>query len=246
MTSDPDNWSDYVYSNAGIEYTKDTGAPRLSWSALIENSEELPNSAKADQDLEFLGLEIRGGKGTQELILGKGVGLTARNELRLSENAVLAVDGGTVTSLRWVDVKPGARVRGFGKIDATLYNEGKVDLASSLAAAGAQLLVMKDYTESDSAVLAMSVTKSETTKMMISGKATLCGTLEIELAEQARLEIGASWSILSAGEVLGRFANDTVKGSDGTQISIHYSETEVILRVESLGEINRFTSVGSN
>lgn len=246
MTSDPDNWSDYVYSNAGIEYKKDTGAPQLSWSALIENSEESPNSAKADQDLEFLGLEIRGGKGTQELILGKGVGLTARNELRLSENAVLTVNGGTVTSLRWVDVKPGARVRGFGEIDATLYNEGKVDLASSLAAGGAQLLVMKDYTESDSAVLAMSVTKSETTKMMITGKATLCGTLEIELAEQARLEIGASWSILSAGEVLGRFANDTVKGSDGTQISIHYSETEVILRVESLGAMNRVTSVGSN
>lgn len=248
MTSDPDRWSDYVYSNAGVEYTKDTGAPRLSWSALMENTGKSPNTAKADQDLEFLGLEIRGGKGTQELSLGKDVNLTARNELRLSDKAVLTLDGGTVSSLRWVDVKKGAKVGGSGKIDATLYNAGEVNLAAATGDGPAQLLVTGDYTESESAAMTIFVTKGETGKLTVLGKAKIGGTLEIEFPKEVRLEIGESLSIITAGKVVGRFANtaDKVESRDGTQFSIRYSDSEVILRVESLGKMNSFTGVGLN
>ncbi|MEC7598779.1 MAG: sulfatase/phosphatase domain-containing protein, partial [Planctomycetota bacterium] len=86
-TSDPENWSNYEYANAGITYMSDDGSPRLSWIGRIKNSGNQPHAAHADMDLEFLGLEIAGnvtGKAEQALILGPKVDLLARNEIRLA------------------------------------------------------------------------------------------------------------------------------------------------------------------
>ncbi|MGY8694078.1 MAG: hypothetical protein ACKVGW_07760, partial [Verrucomicrobiia bacterium] len=58
--SEAENWSDYVYENAGITYMTDEGAPQLSWSALVENKSVSTSQAQVDADVAFLGLEIRG------------------------------------------------------------------------------------------------------------------------------------------------------------------------------------------
>ncbi len=121
-TSNADNWSDYNYANAGITYMTDDGAPQLSWTARIENSGSKPNTARADADLEFLALEVRGNqenKASQSLVLGPGVNLTGRNEIRLARHATLTVDDGIVSSLRWIDIQPGAVLNGSGSIDST-------------------------------------------------------------------------------------------------------------------------------
>ena len=41
-TSDPDNWSDYSYTNAGITYMEDGGSPQPSWVARITNDSDQP------------------------------------------------------------------------------------------------------------------------------------------------------------------------------------------------------------
>ncbi len=128
VTSDADNWSDYKYANAGITYHTDDGAPQLSWTAKIENIDSPPAVATADDDLEFLGLEIRGNSpgGTQSLALGSGVNLTGRNEIRVSGYGSLEVDGGTVSTLRWIDIAPGAGLGGHGKIAGDVINSGSI------------------------------------------------------------------------------------------------------------------------
>jgi arylsulfatase A-like enzyme len=114
-TSDADHWSDYVYANAGITYMTDAGAPRVSWNAIMENTGTAAAEANGDADLEFLGLEIRGQAARQTLVLGPGVNLNGRNEVRISNNGCVSLDGGTISSLRWVETRPGGTLRRIGK-----------------------------------------------------------------------------------------------------------------------------------
>jgi len=220
-TSSPDNWSDYKYSNVGNTYLEDAGAPQLSWSASIDNG----TAAKADKDLEFLGLDIR----SSRLDLATGINLTARNELRITDKAILTIDGGTVSSSRWVDVKAGGEVRGNGEIAAALYNAGTVNVASS-GDAKSKLLVEGNYTESASATLAASAGS----KITISGNASLAGKLEFHVDKKTALKPGVAHSIIRADRITGKFANaeDRIVTKDGTKLIIGYSENEVTLTVE--------------
>lgn len=128
LTSDAGNWSDYQYANAGVIYTTDNGAPQLSWVAEIENSGRSVAVAKADADLEFLGLEISGSStgAEQVLNLGSRVNLTGRNEIRLSKGGHLKVDGGTVSTLRSLDLAAGATLSGYGKVVGDVDNKGTI------------------------------------------------------------------------------------------------------------------------
>ena len=124
------NWSDYAYTNAGITYQTDTGAPQLSWTAHLHNRGAQPATARAERNLEFLALEI-GGETEQQLIIGAGSKLTGRNEIRLANNARVTLQGGQLSSLRWVDVMPGAVIAGHGAIDADLFTAGTVSTSSA-------------------------------------------------------------------------------------------------------------------
>ena len=124
-TSDAANWSDYHYTNAGITYQTDTGAPQLSWIAHLHNSSPAPATARADQHLEFLALEISG-QAEQQLVLDPQVNLLGRNEIRLSRNGKLTLQGGTVTSLRWIEIEAGASLAGHGTLDSDLYTQGTI------------------------------------------------------------------------------------------------------------------------
>jgi len=199
-TSDADNWSDYEYANAGITYIGDDGAPRLSWNTLMENRRKTPATAIAEKDLEVLAIEIRG---SQELALAKNVNVTGRNEIRLSKGATLTLNGGTLSSLRWVDVKKGATLRGKGQIDGNLYNQGAIDLT---------------LTGSDPI-------------LHITGTAHLGGTLEVTLGENFVLANHTQFALLTARHIEGRFNNhsEIVTASDGTTFRIHYSSTAVTL-----------------
>ncbi len=226
--SDPSNWSDYAYSNAGITYLSDNGAPRLSWTARIENKGSAPATARIDADLEFLGLEIRGASAAaaQTLEIGNGVHLTGRNEIRLSNNATLAIDGGTVSSLRWIDVHPGAKLRGNGLIDAVLYNNGAVSVSDK-----APLTVSSDYHETSDAKLVLPLTgKATTSGLHVNGGATLAGTLAIT-ASGSDPEAKTPHKILTAKRIEGTFqnANQEVVDGDGKRFSISYTDTEVRL-----------------
>jgi hypothetical protein len=174
----------------------------------MENRKKTPATAIADKDLEVLALEIRG---PQELALAPNVNLTGRNEIRLSKDATLTLDGGTLSSLRWVDVKKGANLGGKGRIDGNLYNQGTIDLTVT----------------------------GNNPALHITGTANLGGTLEVTLGENFTLANHTQLTLLTAKHIEGRFKNpiEIVIASDGTALHIHYSTTAVTLTAESLGTL---------
>ena len=229
-TSDPENWSNYEYANAGITYMSDDGSPRLSWIGRIKNSGNQPHAAHADMDLEFLGLEIGGnvtGKAEQALILGPKVSLLARNEIRLAPYSKLTLDGGSVSSLRWLDIHPNATLNGQGTIQAVLYNQGSVILTGREQTT---LRLDGDYHQSDEGELKVTLA-GEVPAFHVAGVARLGGTLSIEIADGFEPAQGTSCTVLSAEEVVGTFANaqDEVVSSEGTRFSIRYLPTAVTL-----------------
>tara|TARA_R110002096_G_scaffold61249_11_gene152278 strand:- start:330 stop:2639 length:2310 start_codon:yes stop_codon:yes gene_type:complete len=230
-TSNADCWSDYEYANAGVSYLTDTGAPRLSWTALIENATKKDRSAEADKDTEFLALEIRGGKkATQTLAVGKGVTVTGRNEVRISEGGVLDVQAGKVASIRWIDVKPGGILKGAGSVEGILYNGGTVAVTPVAGTDG--MAVSGDYRESEGAALAVAVNCDSVGNIQVAGRAFLAGDLAV--ISEVPLKAGQRFSLVTASEVHGQFANsgDQVIASDGSILSIHYTEFGVELVVE--------------
>jgi arylsulfatase A-like enzyme len=229
-TSDPDNWSDYSYANAGVTYMTDDGAPRLSWTAVIENLGKRPNTARAKGDLEFLALEVRGSgkRATQSLVLGPKINLTGRNEIRLANHATLTVDNGTVASLRWIDILAGGNLNGTGSIDATIYNRGSV---SVIGDDRAEFRVSADYYQLAGASLNLSLNALEKPPLLVAGNASLAGTLSVAVGKGFQPSPGKSSTALTAQRITGTFANpdNEVVASDGTQFTIGYSESAVTL-----------------
>jgi len=205
MTSDADNWSDYVYANAGIAYLKDEGAPRLSWIAVLENENGSRSSAVADADLEVLGLEIRGGKepaAWQELVLGRGVTLNGRNEVRVSRGGRLVLGGATVSSQRWLEVRPGGELCGPGTVQADLFHEGTLVVQPGKP-------------------------------LRVEGTAYLSGKVAAAVGEGAELKSGTVLPILVAERIRGAFRNGKgfLVSGDGIQFEVMASDTSVSLRV---------------
>ena len=229
-TSDPDNWSDYQYANAGITYMTDDGAPQLSWIARIENTSDQASTAHADADLEVLGLEIRGhddNKANQSLVLGPGINLTGRNEIRITAQATLTIDGGTVSSLRWIDIHAGGTLNGHGSINATIYNNGSV----AFSAAGQPALKLRgDYDQSADAALHLTIA-SNRPALDITGAARLGGTLAAAIAKGFKPTPGKSYTVLTADRIVGAFANpdNEVVSGDGSRFTIGYSRSNVTL-----------------
>jgi hypothetical protein len=164
-------------ANAGITYVSDDGAPQLSWVAHIENKGTAHNTARADADLEFLGLELRGNAAsgaTQSLVLGPGVNLIGRNEIRLASGGVLAVDGGTVSTLRRVDIQPAASLKGAGSIDGIVYNNGQVVVSGSRQP---RLGITSDYHQSVDGALDLFLTGEGEPFLSVADDAHLDGEL---------------------------------------------------------------------
>jgi len=231
-TSDPGNWSDYRYANAGITYMTDDGPPQLSWTARIENSTTAPNTARADADLEFLGLEVRGNaqkNGHQSLVLRPGVNLIGRNEIRLASQATLTVDRGTVSTLRWIDIQPNATLNGSGSIIGTIYNSGAI-VVSGNSQPG--LSISGDYHQSADAALTLCLDGDKHPSLSVAGDAALGGTLAVTPGKGFRPTPDKSYAMLTAGRIAGTFANpgNEIVATDGTRFTIHYSQSTVTLR----------------
>ncbi len=232
MASDASNWSDYKYANDGITYLKDAGAPQVSWTALMENAGSSPAQARADSDLEFLGLEIRGDTHTQTLHVTPGVTLTGRNEIRLSDKSFLVLDGGKVSSLRWVDIAPGGALIGSGTVQGDVYNAGAV--AASGKTRPGKLQVQGDYRQMNPSALRVELSEKGNSRLVVEGEAALAGTLEVDLADRFRPAPGSRFTILSAQAVSGVFnhAGNRIAAGDGTRFRIEYSDAQVTLRAE--------------
>lgn len=232
--ADAGNWSDYHYANAGITYMTDDGAPRLSWTARLENEGDEPNTAQANTDLEFLALEIRGNKAAhagQSLVLGSGVNLVGRNAIRLSSHATLAVNKGTISSLRWVDIKADAVLTGSGTIDSTVFNDGVLQVTGDSEPAW---YIDADYHQSATGRLEVILHAEKQPILLVGGDVTLAGILAVTPGKGFKATPGSSYTVCSGNRVAGTFANpdDEVITADGTRLAIGYSESAVTLTVK--------------
>lgn len=227
-TSEADNWSDYKYANAAVTYLEDRGPPQLSWIALIENDSNRDNTAHADKDLNVLGLEVRGTKNTQELLLENGVNLLGRNEIRLTANAKLTVSGGTVSSLRWIDISPHAQLKGHGSIQATVYNKGNITVMGDKQPA---LSINGNYRQSSDATLQLTTTGNQKPAFTVSGHANLAGELAVVLPAGYRSEAGKKMIILRAKHIEGKFSNSPgeIVTRTGVRFRVDYSKSTVTL-----------------
>lgn len=224
LASDPDQWSDYEYANAGVTYTTDDGAPQLSWTAKIENRGASRAVAKADADLEFLGLEISGSSSgaEQHLSLELKVNLTGRNQIRVLKGGHLWINGGTVSSLRWIDLAEGATLNGHGKIEGDVHNGG-----AFVVGRGGSLTVNGGYRETPDAELLFAAGGDGFSPLEISGQAKLAGTLKLG-AKPSSLTPGKTVTILKAKSISGAFKNTDVK-IPGLQIGVGYTDNSVTL-----------------
>jgi arylsulfatase A-like enzyme len=233
-TSDADNWSSYQYANAGITYMTDDGAPRLSWIARIENTGNKPNTARADANLEILGLEVRGSAtkaAGQSLVLGSDVNLTGRNEIRLAEHAALIVNGGTVASLRWIDIHPNATLEGNGNVDSIVYNSGSITVTGCKEPS---IKVSADYHQSCDATLTLPVHGEKEPALQVTGEARLGGTLAITIGTGLTPVAGKAYTILTADRVTGEFLNQggEVVATDGSRFLVQYSKSAVTITLK--------------
>jgi hypothetical protein len=202
--SDASNWSDYTYENEGIVYDTDRGAPRIPWVAKIENKHKTDQTAILDTDIETLSIEISGNVASdakQTISFEPGKKLTGRNEIRLSPLSKVTLNGGTLASIRWVDLCENATLTGFGTVDASLYNHGTLAVTSGTTG----LTVNGDYRQSANA--ALDVVVSGCTALTVKGTAAINGTLDCTLASAFLPQAGDRSTILTAHSVAGQFSN---------------------------------------
>ncbi len=231
--SDANNWSDYTYANAGRTFITETGWPESSWTAHMNNSGNASVIARADSDLQFLGLQIAGNsktKARQTLALNPGVDLVGVNEIRLAPQSTLTIDGGTVSSRRWLDISPEASLRGNGTIAGMIYNSG------SLILAGKKQPVMKIYgkyhqTAKGTLDLRFSGTTSST--LVVNGNVSLAGKLAVTTTGGFTRPKNVPLTVLTSTGITGKFdnPNNTVIASDGTRFKIRYSGGSVKLSI---------------
>lgn len=228
--ADADNWSDYVYANAGITYMKDDGAPQVSWTATIQNPGDRDATVKADTDVEFLSLEISGPRGSQTVVVEPGVVVTGRNEVRIAAGGQLALQGGVVKSLRWVETQAGGTLKGSGRVQATLYNAGSVSVQGETADATIQ--VAADYVECGDSQLHLALNGEP--QLVVGGEAELAGTLSLAIPRGQAIPTGKTIMILKAEKVGGKFANadDEVVADNGARFEISYSPTSVTITAQ--------------
>ncbi len=219
--NDADNWSDYEYSNAGISYLADKGAPRASWTALVDGG----GDTVVESDLEFLSLEIKGRSQVQEMFVNAGVTLTGRNEIRLSPNGALYFNDSTIASERWVNVSSGALLSGSGVIEASVFSDGYVDIAMG------GVTVKSDYISFGDSVLLFEFHSGINSLLTVEGKAELSGELKVLVGGEPDFERGKSYTLLKANSVTGTFFNENaeVKTASGAIFKIGYTNNTVTL-----------------
>lgn len=233
--SHPDHWSDYRYENAGITYLSDSGAPRLSWIAQLANPNSQSRSARAAADLEFLALGIRGNsvtKASQLLTVDRGQQVTGRNEIRIAAHGHVQLDGGRISSLRWIDVQPHGSLSGSGRIDGIVYNAGRLEVS---IADRPGIDIDGGYHQAETGTITVPLTTEQDPAFRIRGEASLAGQLKLTVTDGIRLQPGQAYPILTAERLTGSFQNpdQQVVTAGGVRLKILYTDSAVAVTPDS-------------
>ena len=122
--ADGDSFEDSTKWNASG--TGAGGSPSDFWSAVLNNSQAGESTVTANINSTVLGLEVRGDGARQTVRVSDSVILTGKNEVRIQQGGRIQLDGGSLQTNRWIDVRAGAELTGQGSIEGEVYNEGHV------------------------------------------------------------------------------------------------------------------------
>jgi arylsulfatase A-like enzyme len=206
------NWSDYIYENAGITYQSEDGAPHVAWTAKLHNTTPTQQEAVLKSEASFLGLQISGDRAKQSLLIKSNGHLEGRNEIRIGDNGSISLDGGLVSSSRWLEIMPGGKLSGKGQIKTDVFQNGQMDKNSSLNIQG-------DVHFGKTA----SMYVSPKTKMNCEGQVFLKGDLIVaQRFEKESL-------LIKARSLKGKFdfENDLVQDRNGNLYKLNYTSSEL-------------------
>jgi hypothetical protein len=84
-------------------------------------------------DANFQSFGLKGSGARQYLQLNSGATLPGRNEIQVAENATIDLQGGTLETVRWIDILENGTLVGNGHMKGQLYNNGLVAPGNSPA-----------------------------------------------------------------------------------------------------------------
>ena len=115
----PANWAGgSEFNTRGTPANNFSTTPQNNWIVNITNNvSSAPQTVRIEDTTEVLGLEIMGTTGPMNLSLGPQASLLTRNGARALESGRISIEGGTLATLRTIEVQENAELRGFGLID---------------------------------------------------------------------------------------------------------------------------------
>lgn len=227
------SWSKPAYPK-GHELANDysPNTPNTRWNAVMKNTTDEHCSTKLAQDTKLLALEISGNVASgkyQRLAVPAGVTLTGRNEIRIGSCGAIDLDGGTLDTLRWVDIRPGGTLTTGGTVSGTvtghLYNAGDI-----IAFNHSPLNIKRDYHQLETGMLNVVFADTNHGQLNVDGKAYLNGKLGLNIAPEFNLKKGDVFIIIKADKISGKFAQkDDLVTLNKLKFKINYSAKTVTL-----------------
>jgi hypothetical protein len=171
--------------------------------------------------------------GTVEVIEGS---LVFQQGLENGEDVILDLGGGTLNPGETLTIDSGDSLIGSGALSANLTNSGTVSPGSSPGT----ITVNGDYTQEASGTLDIELggttPDTEHDQLVVTGAATLGGTLNVTLINGFVPELGDTFTIMTYGSVSGAFASASLPAlSPGLKWGVSLGETSMRLIVEADG-----------
>ena len=172
--------------------------------------------------------------GTVEVIEGS---LVFQQGLENGEDVVLDLGGGTLNPGETLTIDSGDSLVGSGTLSANLTNSGTVSPGNSPGT----ITIDGDYTQEASGTLAIEIggttPDTEHDQLVVTGAATLGGTLDVTLIDEFSPQVGDTFTIMTYGSVSGDFASASLPAlNPGLKWGVSLGETSMRLIVEADGD----------
>jgi hypothetical protein len=199
--------------------------PGPNWLATVANTSGGFQNAAVTADAKILGIHVRADAGSmQQVTVATNVTLEAYNGVRIGPGGILQLVQGTLTTAKEVEIQAGGKLVGAGEINGyqdviagipefagkrllepEVRNAGLIDIYRGSQAG--LLTINGDFEQTDSGklyidVFGAGVGGTAFDKLVVSGAATLQGSLVVELAPSFVPLPGQTFSVLSAESIV--------------------------------------------
>lgn len=147
---DATNWSGgSQFNTRGTPANNFATGPANNWIPTIDNTSGSPQQVVVDSSTEVLAFELSGSTASIDMLIEQNATLMARNGAWINSGAKVELDGGTLQTVRDIEVRAGGTLAGRGDIntsydtsgtpftlEAHVENEGTLDVGGAQAFGG--------------------------------------------------------------------------------------------------------------